>query len=97
MYQTFKYKGDNKMAIIMTLENVKTILKKSNFKISSETRSGNDLGTVLKLENGCLINCWDKGTVNCQGKNKAIHLLVPLLKTIKYLLCTDIIKMRAHN
>lgn len=60
------------MAIIMTLENVKTILKKSNFKISSETRSGNDLGTVLKLENGCVINCWDKGTVNCQGKNKDI-------------------------
>lgn len=60
------------MAIIMTLENVKAILKKSNFKISSETRSGNDLGTVLKLENGCVINCWDKGTVNCQGKNKDI-------------------------
>lgn len=56
----------------MTLENVKAILKKSNFKISSETRSGNDLGTVLKLENGCVINCWDKGTVNCQGKNKDI-------------------------
>lgn len=60
------------MAIIMTLENAKAILKKSNFKISSETRSGNDLGTVLKLENGCVINCWDKGTVNCQGKNKDI-------------------------
>ena len=27
------------------------------------------MGTVLKLSNGCIINCWDKGTANCQGKN----------------------------
>lgn len=23
----------------------------------------------MKLSNGCIINCWDKGTANCQGKN----------------------------
>jgi predicted nucleotide-binding protein len=27
------------------------------------------LATTLKLANGCLVHCWDKGTVSCQGKN----------------------------
>lgn len=57
------------MAINLNLEQVKTLLKKSGHTISNETRTGNNLGTVLKLSNGCIINCWDKGTVNCQGKN----------------------------
>lgn len=60
------------MAINISLETLKSILKKENYKIISETRTGNDLGTVIKLENGCIINCWDKGTVNCQGKNKEV-------------------------
>lgn len=51
------------------IEQVKTILKSANQKIIEEKRSGNNLGTVLKISNGCIINCWDKGTVNCQGKN----------------------------
>lgn len=57
------------MAIQLTLEQVKALIKKSEYSIISETRTGNDLGTMLKLSNGCNINCWDKGTVNCQGKN----------------------------
>lgn len=57
------------MAVNMTIEQVKTILKKAEQPIIEEKRSGNNLGTVLKLSNGCVINCWDKGTVNCQGKN----------------------------
>ena len=57
------------MSINLNLEQVKTLLKKSGHTISNETRTGNNLGTVLKLSNGCIINCWDKGTVNCQGKN----------------------------
>lgn len=57
------------MAIQMNIEQVKTILKKTNYIIISEERTGNNLGTMLKLSNGCNINCWDKGTVNCQGKN----------------------------
>lgn len=60
------------MAIEMTVEHVKEILKSARHKIVSEDRTGNDLGTILKLENGCIVNCWDKGTVNCQGKNKEI-------------------------
>ena len=27
------------------------------------------MATTLKLANGCLVHCWDKGTVSCQGKN----------------------------
>ena len=57
------------MAINITLEQVKALLKSVNQTIIEEKRSGNDLGTVLKLSNGCIINCWDKGTANCQGKN----------------------------
>lgn len=57
------------MTANLTLEQVKGLLKKANLVIVDEKRSGNNLGTVLKLANGCIINCWDKGTVNCQGKN----------------------------
>lgn len=57
------------MAINLNIEQVKNLLKKSGQTISKETRTGNNLGTVLKLSNGCIVNCWDKGTVNCQGKN----------------------------
>ena len=58
------------MAITMSIEVLKSVLKKANYGIVSESRTGNDLGTVIKLDNGCIINCWDKGTVNCQGRNK---------------------------
>lgn len=57
------------MAMNITLEQVKNLLKMSNETIIEEKCSGNNLGTVLKLSNGCIVNCWDKGTANCQGKN----------------------------
>ena len=53
----------------MTIEQVKILLKNADLFIVEEKRTGNNLGTTLKLANGCLVNCWDKGTVNCQGKN----------------------------
>lgn len=56
------------MTINLTLDQVKNLIRK-DYPIVSETRAGNNLGTVLKLANGCIVNCWDKGTVNCQGKN----------------------------
>ena len=59
------------MAINLSIEQVKNLLKRAGQTISSENRTGNDLGTVLKLTNGCNVNCWDKGTVNCQGKNSS--------------------------
>lgn len=57
------------MTINLNIDQVKTLLKKSGQIISDESRTGNNFGTVLKLSNGCVVNCWDKGTVNCQGKN----------------------------
>lgn len=58
------------MPIVMTKDQVKTILSQNAYIIAEEKRTGNGIGTVLKLTNGCIINCWDKGTVNCQGTNK---------------------------
>lgn len=57
------------MAMNMTIEQVKILLRNANLPVVEEKRTGNNLGTTLKLTNGCLVNCWDKGTVNCQGKN----------------------------
>ena len=54
----------------MTKEQVRTMLLSKGFQIVEEKRTGNGLGTVYKLSTGCLINCWDTGKVNCQGKNK---------------------------
>lgn len=53
----------------MTKEHVRELLSENGFKIIEEYRTGNNLGTVYKLHNGCLVNCWDSGKVNCQGKN----------------------------
>lgn len=57
------------MAMNMTIEQVKRLLKNADLSIVEEKRTGNNLGTTLKLANGCLVNCWDTGTVSCQGKN----------------------------
>lgn len=54
----------------MNKEQVKDILINNGYTIQEEKRSGNDLATVYKLSNGCIVNCWDSGKVNCQGKNK---------------------------
>lgn len=53
----------------MTVSEVKEILKANGFDITKEKRGGNNLYTVLELSNGCLVNCWDSGKINCQGKN----------------------------
>lgn len=49
---------------------VVNILKQNRIEIVEEKRTGNNLGTSLKLYNGCIINCYDTGKVNFQGKNK---------------------------
>ena len=57
------------MDLKLTVEQVKEILKTNKHTIVRETRNGNDLATVLTLSNGCIVNCWDSGKVNFQGKN----------------------------
>lgn len=59
------------MDINMSVEQVKERLIQVGYKIIEEKRNGNNLATVLKLKNGCLVNCWDSGKVNLQGKNTA--------------------------
>lgn len=56
------------MSLKLTLEQVKSTLKSNKYVITSEERTGNNLGTKLVLSNGCIVNCWDKGTVSFQGK-----------------------------
>ena len=61
----------------MTKEEVRAIVTKNGYAVVEENRTGNNLGTVLKLSNGCIINCWDNGNHNCQGKNKeAVEVLL---------------------
>ncbi len=55
----------------MDINEVIELLKANKFSIIEQKRTGNDLGTVLKLNNGCIVNCWDSGKINCQGKNSA--------------------------
>lgn len=55
----------------MGINDVINLLKSKNLSIIEQKRTGNNLGTVLKLNNGCIVNCWDSGKVNCQGKNNA--------------------------
>ena len=52
----------------MSLEEVKTALVAGGCTIIGENRNGNNLATVLNLSNGCIVNCWDSGKVNLQGK-----------------------------
>ena len=53
----------------MTIDEIRKVVENNGIKISEEKRSGNNLATVLKLSNGCLINIWDSGKVSYQGKN----------------------------
>ncbi len=53
----------------MNKEQVKRIVESKGYNIVSVTRANNNYGYVIKLDNGCIINCYDKGTFNCQGRN----------------------------
>lgn len=53
----------------MKVEYIVNCLKKTQIVIEENKRSGNNLATVLKLSNGCIINCYDSGKVVYQGKN----------------------------
>ena len=43
----------------MTKDEIKAIVTRNGYSIIEEKRTGNDLGTMLRLNNGCIINCWD--------------------------------------
>lgn len=52
----------------MTLDEVKEALEQGGYEIKSERRSGNDLGWQLRLTNGGIVNVFDTGSFNVQGK-----------------------------
>lgn len=54
----------------MNKDQIKEVLWENGYSIVEERRTGNDFGTMLRINNGCVVNCWDKGTYNCQGRNK---------------------------
>lgn len=54
----------------MTRDYVVSLLKQNSVNIESENRMNNNLGTVLRTHTGCLVNVYDSGKVNCQGKNR---------------------------
>lgn len=55
----------------MTIDEARAILEQAGLKVDSERRLGNDTGTQLRLSNGAIVNVFDRGTWNVQGKNQA--------------------------
>lgn len=54
----------------MTIDDVKRALDGAGLSIKTEKRLPNDTGSQVRLVNGAIVNCFDNGTVNVQGKNK---------------------------
>jgi predicted nucleotide-binding protein len=61
----------------MTLDEVKKVLREAGHQINKEERLKNNTGTQLRLNGGAVINVFDNGNVNCQGKNcKEVEVLL---------------------
>lgn len=52
----------------MTLDEAKALLAAAGFDVNSEQRANNDLGWQLRLTNGGIVNVFDTGAFNVQGK-----------------------------
>ena len=53
----------------MTLEEAKKRLNECGHTIDTESRLPNNTGVQLRLDGGSIVNVFDNGTVQCQGKN----------------------------
>lgn len=53
----------------MTLEEIKERLNATGYKITDEKRLPNNTGSQVRLASGQIVNAFDKGTWNVQGKN----------------------------
>ena len=53
----------------MKADEAKRILTRCGFKITEEERLPNNTGIRIRLDNGAIVNVWDKGTYNVQGRN----------------------------
>lgn len=54
----------------MNVEETKACIQAGGFQINSEERLPNGTGTKLVLSNGAIVNIYDTGKVNVQGKNQ---------------------------
>ena len=54
----------------MNKDYVLSLMRQNGITVTNESRMNNNLGTVLKTAEGCIINIYDTGKVNCQGKNR---------------------------
>lgn len=63
----------------MNRDYVVSLLKQNDIPIEEEKRMPNNHGIVLRTCDGCVVNIYDSGKVNCQGKNK--EAVEALLKT----------------
>ncbi len=53
-----------------SIDEVKSRLAAHSLALAEEKRLPNDTGTQLKLQNGAIVNVFDKGTISVQGKNQ---------------------------
>jgi predicted nucleotide-binding protein len=54
----------------MDVSRARDRLAEAGFEIKSEGRLGNDTGTQLKLKSGAIVNVFDNGNFNVQGKSR---------------------------
>ena len=54
----------------MNVEDTKACIQAGGFQINTEDRLPNGTGTKLVLSNGAIVNVYDTGKVNVQGKNQ---------------------------
>lgn len=54
----------------MTLDEIKACLQVGGFQIASETALANGTGTQLRLQDGAIVNSFNTGSFNVQGKNQ---------------------------
>lgn len=53
---------------LLNKEQILKIVQENNFTVTAENRLANDTGWQIKLSNGAIINSFDKGSWNVQGK-----------------------------
>jgi predicted nucleotide-binding protein len=58
------------MAVTMDKDTRLAQLDAAGLKIQSEQRNGNDTGWRICLDSGAIVNCYDTGNWNVQGKNQ---------------------------
>jgi predicted nucleotide-binding protein len=56
--------------MLMTIDEIKKALFAAHLAIQKEERLSNDTGAQLRLSNGAIVNSYDNGNHNVQGKNR---------------------------